>query len=202
MEYGESAADVLWPQGQGKGRRGFFRVIPMARSGCVRPIFSGGPGGRMERIGKLIRWTLVTLLFLVVVLPLLVIFVRSFFEEDKTVLIGMSAGLTVLLLLVGVPVGVVHLKRRVQKAMTGRLVCTTCGHYGEPVPLVKGDMGTEIVLWLLFVLPGLMYSLWRQASRYDGCAKCGGASLVPVDSPVGRKLLVDAGAPVVPPRPA
>ena len=74
-------------------------------------------------------------------------------------------GPTLMLLLVGVPVGVICLKRRVQKALTGCLVCTTCGHHGEPVPLTKGDIGTEIVLWLLFLVPGLLYSLWRQTSR-------------------------------------
>ncbi|MBI5595866.1 MAG: hypothetical protein HY928_07230 [Elusimicrobia bacterium] len=142
----------------------------------------------------LVRGTLLFFLFLLVGVPVLAILLTG----DRIAIIGMSVSFFV----VAMPIGVVYFMRRVKKAMTARLVCTTCGHYGEPVSLVKGDIGTEIVLWILFLLPGLLYSMWRQSSRYDGCAKCGGASLVPADSPVGRKLLADAGAQPQPPRPS
>lgn len=140
----------------------------------------------------IVRWTFRLFLILLLGVPLIAVLLTG----EKLAIIGVLG----LCAIVGAPVGMIYLKRRVQKAMTGRLLCTTCGHYGEPVPLVKGDIGTEMVLWLLFILPGLMYSAWRQSSRYDGCAKCGGANLVPPDSPVGRKLLADAAPP--PPRPA
>jgi len=53
-------------------------------------------------------------------------------------------------------------------------------------------MAIEVVLWLCFIIPGLLYSLWRQGSRQPVCAKCGGTALVPPDSPVAmasRKVL-------------
>lgn len=70
-------------------------------------------------------------------------------------------------------------------------VCTMCGHAGKPVMRVRGSMLIEIVLWLCLIVPGLIYSLWRLGSKHQACAACGAATLVPSDSPVGRKLLAD-----------
>lgn len=47
----------------------------------------------------------------------------------------------------------------------------------------------EIMLWTTLVLPGLFYTLWRWGSRYDACRSCGASALVPVDSPVGQRLM-------------
>jgi hypothetical protein len=46
----------------------------------------------------------------------------------------------------------------------------------------------ELILWICFIVPGLIYSFWRLSSRYDACSCCGSTALVPVDSPVGRTL--------------
>ena len=70
-------------------------------------------------------------------------------------------------------------------------VCKDCGAVGDPVTVTKGSLGIEVVLWLWFLLPGLVYSIWRHASRFDGCSSCGGANLIPVDSPVGRRMAGD-----------
>lgn len=70
-------------------------------------------------------------------------------------------------------------------------VCTTCGHLGPTTTQTRGSIVIEIVLWLAFLIPGLIYSIWRLSSRRQVCAKCGGETLVPADSPVGRKLVRD-----------
>ena len=70
-------------------------------------------------------------------------------------------------------------------------VCTTCGHHGVPVRTTRGSFPIEVVLWLCFIVPGLIYSLWRISTRTQACAACGATTLVPDDSPVGRKLLAD-----------
>lgn len=67
-------------------------------------------------------------------------------------------------------------------------VCKECGTVGDPVTITKGSLGTEILLWLCLLLPGMFYTAWRHGSRYDGCPKCSSANLVPIDSPVGREL--------------
>ena len=73
--------------------------------------------------------------------------------------------------------------------MAKEFVCTTCGHIGQPKRVTKGSLATELVLWIFFLVPGLIYSVWRLTSRYDACPSCKNASMIPADSPVGQKFL-------------
>jgi hypothetical protein len=72
------------------------------------------------------------------------------------------------------------------------MVCTHCGHLGPAQQVTKGSAGIELVLWLLFLLPGLIYSLWRLSTRTVGCEECGATALVPPTSPVGRRMVREA----------
>src|SRR3990167_5644681 len=72
---------------------------------------------------------------------------------------------------------------------SGQMVCKSCGTIGEGKSSVRGSIGIEIILWLCLIIPGLIYSLWRLSTRRNVCAKCGGAELIPVDSPIGRKII-------------
>lgn len=73
-----------------------------------------------------------------------------------------------------------------------RYVCTRCGWHGESTrTITKGHIVIELILWLMFLLPGLFYSAWRHASRYEGCPQCRAANPIPANSPLGRKLLED-----------
>ena len=47
----------------------------------------------------------------------------------------------------------------------------------------------EIILWILFIIPGLIYSLWRLSSRGDVCSQCGQANLIPLNTPVARQFM-------------
>ena len=76
---------------------------------------------------------------------------------------------------------------------TKTLVCTSCGYYGKPTAATKGSFLIEIVLWLCFIIPGLIYSLWRVSSRQQVCPKCHNSTLIPADSPMAKKALADAG---------
>jgi hypothetical protein len=73
------------------------------------------------------------------------------------------------------------------------LTCTSCGTTGVPKKHTPGSTLIELVLWLCLFVPGLIYSIWRLTARRKVCASCGGAQLVPSDSPVGRRI---AGAQV------
>lgn len=68
-------------------------------------------------------------------------------------------------------------------------ICTRCGVVQDPATAVKGSMLIELVLWLMFIVPGLIYSLWRLSSKHTKCRACGASELIPVDSPAGQKLL-------------
>ena len=69
------------------------------------------------------------------------------------------------------------------------IICKDCGTAGKPEAITNGSMGIEIILWLCFLVPGLIYSIWRLSSRHDGCAVCHGRNIVPVGSPLGRQLV-------------
>lgn len=70
-----------------------------------------------------------------------------------------------------------------------KIICENCRTVGYPGRKVKGSIVIEVLLWLCFLIPGLLYSLWRHASAYKVCKACGSEELVPVDSPKGRKLI-------------
>jgi hypothetical protein len=81
--------------------------------------------------------------------------------------------------------------------------CTTCGAVAKPISVTKGSIVIELFLWCCFLLPGLLYSLWRLSSRHTACRVCKGTALVPLDSPVARKALpVQPASTLAPTRPA
>lgn len=69
------------------------------------------------------------------------------------------------------------------------LYCLDCGFAGEPKWYTPGTLGMEICLWLLFVFPGVVYTLWRYFGSRQICAKCGHKRIVPTDSAVAQAVL-------------
>lgn len=67
-------------------------------------------------------------------------------------------------------------------------VCTRCGFVSTGTTRVKGSILIEIMLWFFFLIPGLIYSLWRLTTKAVVCPKCGSEELVPSDTPRGREL--------------
>lgn len=69
------------------------------------------------------------------------------------------------------------------------LICETCGCIVDrPVTITKGSFWIEIVLWFFFLVPGLIYTIWRLTTRYHACPACRGGSLLPLGSPRGKIL--------------
>lgn len=77
--------------------------------------------------------------------------------------------------------------------MTELYYCRACGTIERPTKKTKGSMGVEIVLWLCFLLPGLIYSVWRLTSKYEGCSSCGSPDVIPASSPHARESITRAG---------
>ena len=93
--------------------------------------------------------------------------------------------------------------------------CLDCGFVSEPVNHKPGTFPMEVALWLLFLIPGVLYfirykpgafpmeaapwllflvpgvfySIWRLTTRYEGCAKCRSNRIVPTDSPVAQAAI-------------
>jgi len=68
------------------------------------------------------------------------------------------------------------------------MVCTQCESVGKPKTRTKGSFFIEVVLWLAFIVPGIIYSLWRLTTKEKVCVACGAAALVPVGSPAGQRI--------------
>lgn len=68
-------------------------------------------------------------------------------------------------------------------------VCSNCGFQGRPKTFTKGNILMELVLWLCFIIPGLIYSLWRLTSRFKACPQCQTPNMIPMDTPRGQKLV-------------
>lgn len=65
-----------------------------------------------------------------------------------------------------------------------KLLCRNCGYQGLAKTITKGSIFIEIILWICFIIPGLIYSIWRISSRYKACPKCKAPNMVSLDSPM------------------
>jgi hypothetical protein len=81
---------------------------------------------------------------------------------------------------------------RYKKTLTGLgsaiMICKTCGHVDHPNIIIRGYLTLEIILWLCGIIPGLIYTLWREQNRFQVCPLCRGKDLIPLDSPIGRQI--------------
>jgi rubrerythrin len=70
-------------------------------------------------------------------------------------------------------------------------VCTQCKAIETPKCRARGSFVAEILLWCLFIVPGVLYTLWRNAEHVRSCPVCGSSAIVPVESPRGQVLTKD-----------
>lgn len=68
------------------------------------------------------------------------------------------------------------------------MICKQCGTVHDGARNLPGNGWIELVLWLAYLVPGLIYSIWRRSKSRLTCGACGSRDLVPLDSPVGRRL--------------
>ena len=71
----------------------------------------------------------------------------------------------------------------------GYMYCPACGDTNNGMAHTKGSIFLELLLWLCFLLPGLIYSIWRLASRQRVCQTCSSPGLIPTNSPRAKKEL-------------
>jgi hypothetical protein len=67
-------------------------------------------------------------------------------------------------------------------------ICPRCGDTGKPKKVTKGSTLIELLLLCCFLLPGVIYGVWRVSSRSEVCGTCGSDVMVPLDSPMGQSL--------------
>lgn len=70
-----------------------------------------------------------------------------------------------------------------------RVYCRSCGTVDIPDTHTPGSPVLEVFLWLVFIVPGLVYSSWRSSSKRKVCHRCRSADVVPLDTPVARAAI-------------
>ena len=67
------------------------------------------------------------------------------------------------------------------------MICKTC----ETIQTSKlrGSGWVELILWLCYLVPGLIYSIWRRSSNRSVCTACGSPALITADLLIGRRLV-------------
>lgn len=73
------------------------------------------------------------------------------------------------------------------------VICSTCGATGRTMTVTPGSFLIELLLWCFFLLPGLIYSIWRLTQKRVACGACGGPTLIPLNSPRGQQLQRELG---------
>lgn len=81
--------------------------------------------------------------------------------------------------------------------MNDQFICSSCGFVGNPRTFVKGNFGIEVILWLLFLVPGLIYTIWRLTTKQSACPQCKKPTMIPVASPVGQELALKYNTPEI-----
>jgi hypothetical protein len=69
------------------------------------------------------------------------------------------------------------------------MICTQCGSVTSPKRFVPGSIVITLILLVFFVIPGLIYEIWRHSSAYNVCQRCGSRNLVPPSSPFGQDMV-------------
>jgi hypothetical protein len=59
-----------------------------------------------------------------------------------------------------------------------KYVCMECGCQRDPIKVKRGLLVIEIFLWLLYILPGVIYSIWRRVRTQEVCPNCLNPSVV------------------------
>jgi hypothetical protein len=81
---------------------------------------------------------------------------------------------------------------------TREVHCPRCSFDGYSKIVTPGSFAMEVVLWLFFLLPGIIYSVWRLTARHEACPKCGEKSLVPMAMYHRGQLQVTPNPPMPP----
>ncbi|PIS09698.1 hypothetical protein COT75_00685 [Candidatus Beckwithbacteria bacterium CG10_big_fil_rev_8_21_14_0_10_34_10] len=68
-------------------------------------------------------------------------------------------------------------------------VCRNCGYIGVPKKVTPGSIIIELGLWIIMILPGVIYSIWRSANKKTVCKQCKSEDIIPINTPKGQELL-------------
>lgn len=69
--------------------------------------------------------------------------------------------------------------------------CLDCKEIVKTKRETQGSIIIELLLWCLFIVPGLIYSIWRSTSRYDVCGICKSKRIISKNHKRAREIIED-----------
>ncbi len=66
-------------------------------------------------------------------------------------------------------------------------ICTVCNFIGKPK--LKGSGGVELLLWICYLVPGLIYHVWRHSDKGNKCPECDNTAMIPVHTPKAQDII-------------
>ena len=87
------------------------------------------------------------------------------------------------LIVVGALIAIAVSIMRRRSGSSIEMYCPSCGSVGVPTTRTKGSFWIEVILWLCFLVPGLIYSVWRLTTKERVCPKCGAPNMIPAVAP-------------------
>jgi hypothetical protein len=67
-------------------------------------------------------------------------------------------------------------------------ICRACRLVATPKSITKGPSLIEVLLWGLFLIPGILYSAWRFITKEKVCPVCSSLAVIPINSLMGQKI--------------
>jgi predicted RNA-binding Zn-ribbon protein involved in translation (DUF1610 family) len=66
-------------------------------------------------------------------------------------------------------------------------ICPNCGT-ASAAQAMPGSGWIEAILWVCYIIPGVIYSVWRRSKKSTVCPACGSKPLLPLKTPAGKRL--------------
>lgn len=73
--------------------------------------------------------------------------------------------------------------------MSKEFICRECLYVGLPKKVKRGSTRMELIMWLVLMIPGPFYSVWRMTGKKKQCSVCGSDMLADPDTAIGRRLM-------------
>lgn len=72
---------------------------------------------------------------------------------------------------------------------TKKYICMECGCQRDPVNAKRGLLVIEIFMWFLYIVPGVIYSIWRRVRTQRVCPNCRNPSVVLTSSSRAMRMM-------------
>lgn len=68
-------------------------------------------------------------------------------------------------------------------------ICTKCEYIGKRREKKRGSTALEIFLWVVLLVPGPFYTIWRMLNKSYSCPQCDEELMISAESPLGQRRI-------------